>query len=107
VIAAHEKYVRGRRGPAVVAATLALMLAVAWAHSGMAMDHMGTPMAVCVAIADGGLLVGAATVLAPALSLRLPTLIDLGAPGMTAVRGPALRAAPARASPPVLQVFRL
>lgn len=83
-----------------------LAVAVVWAHSGMAMDHMGTPAAVCLAVIDGAVFLGAA-VLGPRLvafarAVEVPPDRPRGS-----VFVPPPTSAPARAGPARLQVFRL
>jgi hypothetical protein len=98
--------VRRRQGLIVLATTLVLAFSVAWAHSGMAMDHMGTPAAMCLAIVDGAMLMGAAVLVAAAPGPPRPDVPELRAPLELLVTSPA-RSIPARAGPSLLQVFRL
>lgn len=94
-----------RRGVAVSAACVALSAGVAWAHSGMAMDHMGAgPVAaICLAVLETGLLGLAAMVAAkPRPALRALRLEVVPLPSS---RGAGPRLPPARAGPSLLQVF--
>ena len=97
---------RRRRGLAVLAAALALAFAVAWAHSGLAMDHMGPPTAMCLAIVDGGLVLGAALIVATGAQAA-PPVREVLRPHALAAGHTVARSVPARAGPAVLQVFRL
>jgi drug/metabolite transporter (DMT)-like permease len=96
-----------RRRLATLAVVLGLAGAVVTAHSVMAGDHMGDGVAMCLAVANTAVIAaGAALVLGVATSRRRRWLIAAPAFPVFAYT-PAPRSVPARAGPPLLQVFRL
>jgi uncharacterized caspase-like protein len=94
-----------RRGAVLAIALVALSLAVAWAHSGVALDHMDAEhgVALCLAATELALGVGllATSITTPRLRLPRTPGAPVEAPWLPAVLGPG-----ARASPAWLQVFR-
>jgi hypothetical protein len=98
---------RQRRRLAVLAVMLGLAGAVVTAHSVMAADHMGDGVTMCLAVAETAVIaIGAALVIRVAVAHRARWLI--AAPVFRALAFvPAPRSVPARAGPPLLQVFRL
>jgi hypothetical protein len=98
---------RNRRRLATLAVVLGLAGAVVSAHSVMAGDHMGDGVVMCLAVANAAVIaVGAALLVGVAASQRRRWLI--AAPALPAFAyTPAPRSVPARAGPPLLQVFRL
>lgn len=96
-----------RRRLMSLAAILAISGAIVTAHSAIGGDHMGDGTAMCVAVLEAGALAVAAVASAPSsaplaeLWTRLPRVLD---PSLVLGRPPEPRA---RATPTVLQVFRL
>jgi hypothetical protein len=89
------------------AVMLGLAGAVVVAHSAMGGDHMGDAMVMCLAVAETAVLaVGTALVVGLAVARRPRWLILAPAPSAFG-HTPAPRSVPARAGPPLLQVFRL
>ena len=113
LIEINRLIVRRRRTLTVLTATLALGGAVVLAH-GFIGTHMGgmsgmdSPAAICLAVAETAAvwLALAAVVRARRLGDPLTTLLPWAMPSLPA---PAVHsvAMPARAGPPLLQVFRL
>ena len=91
----------------MLAVVLGLAGAVVTAHSVMAGDHMGDRVVMCLAVAETAVIaIGAALVIGVAVA-HGPRWLT-AAPGLRAFAYvPAPRSVPARAGPPLLQVFRL
>jgi hypothetical protein len=98
---------RQRRRLAMLAVMLGLAGAVVTAHSVTAGDHMGDGVVMCLAVAETAIVaVGAALVVGVVGAHRARWLV--AAPGLPAFAYvPAPRSVPARAGPPLFQVFRL
>jgi hypothetical protein len=98
---------RQRRRLAMLAVMLGLAGAVVTAHSVTAGDHMGDGVVMCLAVAETAVIaIGAALVVGVAVACRPRWLIAVPSPGASAYV-PAPWSVPARAGPPLLQVFRL
>lgn len=101
---------RQRRRLVTVTVMLGLAGAVVVAHSAMGHDHMGDvgeAVAMCLAVAETAIVAaGAALALGVALAGRTRWLVRAPVPHAFAYV-PAPRTVPARAGPPLLQVFRL
>ena len=106
MIALHSVMQRLRRGLILAAALLALAVAVAWAHGGMAMDHMEAAKAatVCLAIVETAGVLGLGWTRRRSCD-RSPGADD-DAPPALRLEGARFQLPWARAGPSELQVFR-
>jgi hypothetical protein len=97
---------RQQRRLAVVAVMLGLAAAIVTAHSVSAGDHMGDGVAMCLAVAETAVIaVGAALVVGAGARRRRWFVAERAHPEFAGV--PTIQSVPARAGPPLLQVFQL